>query len=705
MNNKILLSVVACCVLAQSASSEEAVLLDSVSVTATKVERGTKDVPQSISVVDSNAIEEKEILNVTKAIEDIPGVQSVQDSGGYSSRLIIRGAGLKARYGIREIMVMRDGVPMTDPDSFTRLDYIDMQDIEQVEVSKGPGSIYNSNTTGGVVHIISKSVFDDSKNRIKFGIGEEGLYNFNTRVGGAINDAGTDYLSTTLSHRRSKNDWREWNEFDTTQVSLKYGHLFEDDSSIESEFSYSEANLELAGSMNEEEFQTYLDTGDISNPSSPWQKSGRYSKIYFFNTKYEKEYGDFLFKPRVYINKWEHFHPVTGIINDSDDNIVMGTDLELNHSHNLFGRDGTLVFGVTGRADRTRDSKKYEYADYTTGWGGRIAEVTSDRKGDLASIKDSTTSLYGIYMQESMELMNNLSMDVGFRFERLDFDVTGNEISRYDYASGKYVAGDGLYSFDESYNLFSPKIGFSYAIDSALNIYASIARGQQAPTESEISANRSIGLSTSLNPSSSINYETGIKNRTDFLSFDITYYITKTDDELVSYKYNVDETAYQNAGKTTKQGVEVSLNYLLGHGFDIGADYAYSHYKYDDYIDGSSDYSGKYFKYIPAHKYSLSLGYKHPTGIKARIQGRSWGSYYMDDANTKKYGGYDFVTDLMLGYVKKNHNIQLNITNLFDKRYSVESERGDYNKYTKTYKESYSPAQPRIAMLTYTYSF
>jgi len=705
MKNKILLSVATCCALAQVAASENTILLDSVSVTATKIKKETKDVPQSIAVVNQNAIEEKELLNVTKAIEDIPGVQSVQDSGGYSSRLVIRGAGLKARYGIREIMVMRDGVPMTDPDSFTRLDYIDMQDIEQIEVSKGPGSIYNSNTTGGVVHIISKSVFDENKNRIKFGAGEKGTFNFNARAGGAINNSDTDYISATLSHRRSKNDWREWNEFDTTQMSLKYGHLFEDDSSIESEFSYSEANLQLAGSMNEEEFQTYLDTGNIKNPSSPWQKSGRYSKIYFFNTKYEKEYQDFVFKPRIYINKWEHFHPVTGIINDSDDNIVMGTDLELSHSHSLFGQNGALVFGITGRMDRSKDSKKYKYADYTAGFGGRITEVTSDRRGELASIKDSKTSLYGVYMQENIELLNNLSMDVGFRFERLDFDVTGNEISRYDYASGKYVAGDSLYSFDESYNLFSPKIGFSYAIDSALNIYASIARGQQAPTESEISANRSIGLSTSLNPSSSINYETGIKNRTDFLSFDITYYITKTDDELVSYKYNVDETAYQNAGKTTKQGVEVSLNYLLGHGFDIGADYAYSHYKYDDYIDGSSDYSGKYFKYIPAHKYSLSLGYKHPTGIKARIQGRSWGSYYMDDANTKKYGGYDFVTDLMLGYVKKNHNIQLNITNLFDKRYSVESERGDYNKYTKTYKESYSPAQPRIAMLTYTYSF
>lgn len=34
-------------------------------------------------------------------------------------------------------MVLRDGIPMTEPDSFTRLDLIDGQDIERLEVTKG----------------------------------------------------------------------------------------------------------------------------------------------------------------------------------------------------------------------------------------------------------------------------------------------------------------------------------------------------------------------------------------------------------------------------------------------------------------------------------------------------------------------------------------------------------------------------------------
>ena len=32
-------------------------------------------------------------------------------------------------------MLIRDGVPITDPDSFTRLDFVDTQDIERVEVT------------------------------------------------------------------------------------------------------------------------------------------------------------------------------------------------------------------------------------------------------------------------------------------------------------------------------------------------------------------------------------------------------------------------------------------------------------------------------------------------------------------------------------------------------------------------------------------
>lgn len=129
-----------------------------------------KDVSESIAVVDQKTIEDKNILNVQDALQTIPGVIAESTSNSPSPKLIIRGAGLKARFGVREIMVMKDGVPMTDPDSFTRFDFIDMQDVSSIEVQKGPGSINAVNSTGGVIQLITKSVFDEDKNSIKLGV-------------------------------------------------------------------------------------------------------------------------------------------------------------------------------------------------------------------------------------------------------------------------------------------------------------------------------------------------------------------------------------------------------------------------------------------------------------------------------------------------------------------------------------------------------
>lgn len=116
--------------------SNELVNLEQMSVTATKVEKATKEISESIAVVDEKTIEDKNILNIQDALQNVPGVIAESSSNSPNPRLIIRGAGLKARFGVREIMVMKDGVPMTDPDSFTRFDYIDMQDVSSIEVQK-----------------------------------------------------------------------------------------------------------------------------------------------------------------------------------------------------------------------------------------------------------------------------------------------------------------------------------------------------------------------------------------------------------------------------------------------------------------------------------------------------------------------------------------------------------------------------------------
>lgn len=341
--------------------SNELINLEQMSVTATKIATPIKEVSESIFVVDEKTIEDKNMLNVQDALQNVSGVIAASSTNSPSPKLIIRGAGLKAAYGVREIMVMKDGVPMTDPDSFTRFDFIDMQDVSSIEVQKGPGSINAVNSTGGVIQLITKSVFAEDKNSVKVGIGDDGQKNFNTKLRDKVSD--NDYVSFSFSKREIDNSWRDNNEFDTTQVSLKYGHIFKDDSTIENEIAYTESNLNLPASMTKDEFEVFKQTGEQHNTSSQWQHGARDSKIVSLNTKYEKEAGNITYRPRVYFNHWEHFHPVTGLINDATDNNIFGTDLEFDWTHKVLAKDSNLVGGVTLKLDKSDDAKRYEYKD------------------------------------------------------------------------------------------------------------------------------------------------------------------------------------------------------------------------------------------------------------------------------------------------------------------------------------------------------
>jgi len=668
--------------------------IDTISVTATRIERATKDVPRAISVIDSEQIEGAKMMNIKDAMQGIPSVLIDSKNGGYDVRLIIRGAGQKANYGVREIMVLRDGVPMTDPDSFSRFDYFDTQDVERIEITKGPGSLYGAGSAGGTVQIISKSVFDSTGDRIKFGAGNLGALNLNLRVSGDINDENA--MALTASHRELENGWRRWNEFDTTQAGLKHGLMLEDGSTLETELSYSEANLQLPGSMSEEQYKEFQDTGEQNETQDAWKHSGRYSKILFFNSRLEKEWGDLLFKPRIYYNHWTHFHPVTGKINDNDDGTdVFGADLEFIHKHRLLG-ESTLVAGVTARVEDTDNAKKYEYRDVETGFGGRIKATLSDAKGDLMEVQSATNSLYGIYFQESMTPADRWLVDLSLRYDHSRFDIDTNEITAFDYAKGKYVPGVGKYEIDKTFNLFSPQIGISYALSPSVNLFGTIASSDQVPSENEIKENPDLDASTATN------FEVGLKGRSGLWSYDTSVYYTNVEDEIVPILLD-SHTSFQNAGRTKKKGFEFAGDFEVVKWLRLGGSYAYSNYTYEDFtelVNGIPvDRSGNQMPYIPRHQYSLFADYRHPKGFRARVQTNSWGPYYMDIANTEKYDGYDFVTNLALGYETGPVTISLNVDNLFDKHYATEVKKDARGK------KYYSAATPRAAMVNFSYAF
>lgn len=682
------ISTITCCMLAQE------VILDDISVTATKIKTSTKDVSQAISVVNSKTIKEKNILNISDALENIPGVNAATSSNTPNPRLIIRGAGLKARYGVREIMVLKDGVPMTDPDSFTRFDYIDMQDVQSIEVQKGPGSINAVNATGGVIQLLTRSVFDEVPNRIKLGIGDDGQNNINLKLRGAIDE--NDFVSFGFTRRQIDNDWRDNNEFKAIQTNIKYGHIFDDESIFESEIAYTKADANLPTSLNQEEYDSFVSTGKQHNTSYQWQNSARNSKIFSLNAKYEKEVGSFTYKPRVYFHTWQHFHPVTGFINDSKNNYVYGTDLEANNNHSIFGYSDTLVFGLTAKQDLTKNAKKYTYKDIEIS-NNQIVKTLSDEKGELAKVSDSKTSLYGIYAMETINFSKKLKMDISGRVDRLTFDMEENELIAYNYRTHNYTQGEGESSSKKDFTLLSSRLGLSYKILDSTSVYASVAYANQAPTTSELSNN------LELDKTKSINYEIGLKSRTEKFLFDSAIFYNNVKDEIIQIRDLNNNSIYANAGETRKIGFEMSGTLNITNEFSLIGAYAYSHFKYKSFQEkvGRNFVSrdGNYLPYIPKHQYSLEAQYRHTNGLWARIGAKTWGSYYMDNANSEKYKGYELVTNLMFGYEKQNHSIQLNIYNIFDKHYAMSAQKDVYGSV------SYKAAAPRSVMLTYSYSF
>jgi iron complex outermembrane receptor protein len=665
--------------------------LEEISVTATRTERTEKDIPAGVDIVTKEDIENTRMFNLKEALTGIAGVQSESKNGGYDSRLIIRGAGLKARYGVREIMILLDGVPITDPDGMSRLDFVDSQLVESIDIVKGPNStLYGANAAGGVINITTRNPFEERKS-LTIGYGTNNTQMYNLNLGTSIGNT----FVTLSGSRRSTDSWRKWNEFSTDQATLKIGHLFSDSSSVEATVNYTEADIQLPGGLTKAQFEENI----RQLTSEPWRNSSRYSKVFTASVKVEKGIGNFTLKPLLYFQTWNHYHPVTGIINDGGSD-VYGADLQADMKHQIAGMDGTLVAGLTGQID-SGDGEKYAYKDYVTvpGPSGRIAYTLSDKEGLLAETDDDTTAKWGVFVQESLRPSKKWIVDLGVRYDRVTFDIDTHSYIDFDYGAGKYVPLVETINRDNTFDAVSPRLGVVYSLNDVVNLYGNISTGFQTPQGSEISANPDLKALTVYN------YETGLKARfAGGHSIDLSVFYMKVNNEIVQTLVE-GESIYSNAGESEKKGLELTGKFQLLDGLFAGGTYTYSDFKFKEFTEvlrGTTyDWSGNKFPYIPKHQYSLFVYYKHPSGLKFKVDTNTWGEYYMDNANSEKYKGYKFLTNALIGYEKKNLDITLDAYNIFDQRYAMEVTKD----ITKADPYSFRPGAAFSMMARVTYKF
>jgi iron complex outermembrane receptor protein len=131
--------------------SADTAILEPVTVTAFGGAANWKDAPATISIIGKSQLERFDNKTLVPVFNAVAGVRMEERSPG-SYRLSIRGSLLRSPFGVRNIKVYWNNIPLTDAGGNTYLNLIDISQLSSVEIIKGPASsLYGANTGGAVL--------------------------------------------------------------------------------------------------------------------------------------------------------------------------------------------------------------------------------------------------------------------------------------------------------------------------------------------------------------------------------------------------------------------------------------------------------------------------------------------------------------------------------------------------------------------------
>ena len=115
--------------------------------TATKTDTPIREIPSAIQIVPKQVIDDQQATRMADVIENVSSVRPGSTFGNRGDSFIVR--------GFRSFLSARDG--FLSNQLFGDPGFIDLANIERVEILKGPASVlYGLGDPGGLVNIATK---------------------------------------------------------------------------------------------------------------------------------------------------------------------------------------------------------------------------------------------------------------------------------------------------------------------------------------------------------------------------------------------------------------------------------------------------------------------------------------------------------------------------------------------------------------------
>src|SRR6478672_10961707 len=158
-----------------SATTASSALPD-ITVKAFEQGRRLKDIPGGINYIGKNNLQRFGPTSIVSAVNTMPGARMEERSPG-SYRFNIRGSSLRSPFGVRNVKVYFNDIPITDPGGQTYLNQLGYYNFSSLEIIKGPGSSLYGAGTGGVMLVESLTENEQAGIQTEYSTGSYGFQN------------------------------------------------------------------------------------------------------------------------------------------------------------------------------------------------------------------------------------------------------------------------------------------------------------------------------------------------------------------------------------------------------------------------------------------------------------------------------------------------------------------------------------------------
>jgi iron complex outermembrane receptor protein len=674
------------------------------------------DVPQTISSVTKELIEDQQAFTLNDVVKNVAGVNQ------YTSYddLTVRGFRNGYESGFRLVNGLRSGYSYGN--GFYRVPLT--VNLERVEVLKGPGAaLFGDINPGGTINMVTKKPLEEERKALNFSVGSFQTMRTTLDFTGPLNEDKTLLYRLNVGYENTKT-FRDINDRASFIMAPTVTFRPTENTTLNAELVFSD-------------FNGYLDRGlpiqggdmfalpfffNVSQPNDHFRVSDlslnaslnhNFSDRFSFNLAYMKfSYAEDAKEHRT-LNTFADA-PANTIMNlryferqvkEYTDNVsgyfayTASTGL-LNHK---------LVAGIDYvKYDTDKNSTMFEVRQQLV--NSEPVSLTLDLKNPLYEIKETSNyirrplpqyfidyinSVYyttGIYVQDQIDMTNRLGLLLGLRFEMFR--------DERDYGDGEEKIAQ---------NVLLPRAGLTYSLLQNLNFFASYSQGFRPVNPQFVKYPERYGSDEAFSNEESYQVESGLKGEffKKALFATLSLYQIEKQNTLVNTGL-VDDSGnpiYRQNGKARSQGMELELTGNVLPNFNLNAHYAFNQTEILESTMPAEN--GMIAANAPKHSAGLWAKYTFHTpllnGMGVAVGGNYVSRRRMElqvstvDTPTPfwDYWPSYTVANAALFYQVNKFKLSVNLNNVLNKRHFV----GGYDYFRA------SPGAPRNYMTTVGYTF